>query len=64
MKINLCPNCHAVSYGENGWRYINKYNRAKLCIVCNHGITEYKDLPESFIEEQKKLHEEWMRGVA
>ena len=58
--VNVCPNCHAVSYGKNGWRYINKYNRSKLCLVCNKGIKSYKDgsVEEWWIGEQERLHEE------
>ena len=64
MKVNVCPNCHAVSYGKNGWRYINKYNRAKLCVVCNHGIVTYKDgiISDRKIIELEKEHEIWMEG--
>ena len=63
MGVNVCPNCHAVSFGKDGWRYINKYNRAKLCVVCNHGIVGYKEgfLSEEEIEAQKRKHEEWRR---
>lgn len=61
--VNVCPNCHAVSYGKNGWRIINKYNGAKFCAVCNHGIKCYKDVDDVWIEEQKRLHEEWRKSA-
>ena len=58
--INVCTNCHAVSFGRNGWRYINKYNHGRLCVICNHGIKRYEyDIPDAWLEEQKQLHERW-----
>ena len=47
----VCPNCHLVSFGENGWRFINKHNRARLCVCCNHAVDRYKveNAPEWWI---------------
>ena len=61
--MNYCRNCHAVTYGKDGWRYINKYNRYKLCRVRNHGVEKIPDewATESWLEEQKMLHEMWKR---
>ena len=39
--MNVCPNCHLVTFGEHGWRFINKYNRSRLCICCNHAVDRY-----------------------
>ena len=57
----VCPNCHLVSFGENGWRFINKHNRARLCVCCNHAVDQYKveNAPEWWIGSQRKMHAEW-----
>ena len=65
--VNVCTRCHAVTYGKSGWRVINKYNGGKLCLVCNGGMRTFKGaVDEAWLEEQKKLHDEWLkeRGAA
>lgn len=64
MEVNVCPNCHAVSFGNDGWRYINKYNRTRLCLICNKEICSYKEgwLNDWWIENEKRLHEEWRKA--
>ncbi len=59
--MNVCPNCHLVTFGEHGWRFINKYNRSRLCICCNHAVDRYpvEHPPEWWIGSQRRMHAEW-----
>lgn len=64
--MNVCPNCHLVTFGEHGWRFINKYNRSRLCICCNHAVDRYpvKHAPEWWIGSQRRMHTQWeARGL-
>ena len=59
--INICPNCHAVSFGKKGWRYVNHYNRVKLCINCNTRVQCYPAAwaPAWWLQMQQSLHTRW-----
>jgi hypothetical protein len=59
--LNLCPHCHLVTFGKYGWRYVNKYNRARLCVCCNHVIERYPvgKAPEWWLNTQRRLHAQW-----
>ena len=59
--LNLCPKCHMVSFGKDGWRYINKYKHIRLCSHCSHPIERYpvNQAPEWWLRKQCRLHSEW-----
>ena len=59
--LNYCPNCHLVSFGKNGWRYINKYNTVRMCKYCNHPIERFPltRAPAWWLRLQEDAHSRW-----
>lgn len=58
--VNHCPNCNAVTYGNNGCTYANRFNSTKFCMICGSAMNEvYTD--DEFINLWKERHERWIK---
>lgn len=60
--LNNCPNCHAITYGDEGWSRAGKYDDSRVCNVCGTVMKRYSAgwLTDYWIQNEEAQHRQWV----